>query len=373
MHKSLPFSWKFSQVGGASSEEERLRVANRQHFQCLEEKYRSSRPLHFRPLRPQSKFFRDWGDALVVGKKIAEGGQAEIFEATLQWKYGKEKCVLKVFKSGYSLADLERQWSSTPGNNSQLAAHEWKFCFMRHGTLLKDGRFAFVMDRYWGDLRKLIDLHMKNNHRQGPPFQFPIRIMLQIAQGMKQLHQEGILHRDLKASNVLLGCAKKSACDWKMVKGIRTFCNEDFQCCIADFESSVGVQGTAFWRAPEVLRALRNGDSNPDIWTKKVDVYSYAMTCYEVLTGCLPLGHLAKHDYDAVIIRSERPLLPDFVDDHIQDLLRRCWHPEPSLRPTFEHIVKKLEWCPGFWRPQPKRKPCEGRPIQELDSGSKHR
>lgn len=67
------------------------------------------------------------------------------------------------------------------------------------------------------------------------------------------------------------------------------------------------------------------------------------MTCYEVLTGCLPLESLARNDYDGVTIRSERPKLPNYIDDRIQNLLRRCWHSKPSMRPTFEQIVEELE------------------------------
>jgi serine/threonine protein kinase len=68
------------------------------------------------------------------------------------------------------------------------------------------------------------------------------------------------------------------------------------------------VQGTGFWRAPEVLAELQKiqaSDRNVEIWTEKVDVYSYAMTCYEVLTGHVPFFEYVKR-----VIDGERPHLP---------------------------------------------------------------
>lgn len=329
-------------VGRQISPEEINFIDNHRHFELLLRKCRmsrSSRRFHTRWARflPKHEFFRDYGDSLKIGQKIGEGGQAEIYEATLD---GTENCVVKMFKQDYSIADLQRQWTFTPhgdslsGKNSSWKLFRNKCCFIKGGTLLKNNRFAFVMKRYWGDLRKHID--EQSTH---PPFQYPLPIMLEIALGMKELHKSDILHRDLKASNILIGSSDNSM-ELTDKKGLYRF-----HCYIADFESSNDCQGTGYWRAPEVLLAVRKRGSNQEIWTKKVDVYSYAMTCYEILTGGLPLKKLTRNerDADAVIAGDERPDLPDYVDYRVKDLLRRCWHSDPIERPTFVQIVRELE------------------------------
>ena len=108
----------------------------------------------------------------MVGEKIAEGAQAEIYAGTLFDCY---ECVVKVFKQGYTLRDLQQQWPQEimksfsnktlkkiralsvdsdyiDKNNKDYSKLE---C-VHGGTVLKDerlkNRFTFVMKRQWDDL-----------------------------------------------------------------------------------------------------------------------------------------------------------------------------------------------------------------------------
>ena len=283
--------------------------------------------------------FNDAGERVELGRVIAEGGQAQIYEARLSFR-DEYWLVAKVFKAeGFSLAELRRHWprsTKTPLHPrgfrefelGAVAFDEIIRCCSKvyWGTFLKDGRFAFLMERCWGDLRALIDLRLKRRNSHGPPFRHrtTVRLMLTIAQGMKELHDRGILHRDLKAANILIG-------------------KEGFSARVADFESSMLVQGTGFWRAPEVLQELQKeaSDRNVEIWTEKVDVYSYAMTCYEVLTGEIPFPHYFKSDWQKVI-DGERPHLPKYVNPKLGQLVKRCWDKEPSNRPDFQEVRQIL-------------------------------
>ncbi len=150
------------------------------------------------------------------------------------------------------------------------------------------------------------------------------------------------MHQDLKAANVLIDNS------FRLLHGnIFDAHKKNFACRVADFECSVGVKGTGFWRAPEILLALRRNEKLQlplplDTFTKVADVNSYAMTCYEVLTGRKPFEGHPQSDYSWVL-DGNRPKLPNYIDPSTQALLAQCWHDDPSQRPTFESREKQLE------------------------------
>ncbi|KAG0624607.1 hypothetical protein M758_3G260400 [Ceratodon purpureus] len=287
-----------------------------------------------------------------VGRKIGEGAQAEIFEVNpnqdcpdchnkglICRNFGipRHKYILKVFKEGYRVRDLQRLWPKQVATGYSTLYT----CPVRCGYLLPNGRFAFLMPRYWGDLRKLLDRRMQQRlDCTHPPCSDweATRSMLYIAKGMRDLHISNIVHGDLKASNVLVEMIERSKSEMEKIR------NKDvdtFYCRVADFESSKGVLGTGFWRAPEILIGVKNRCVTPDLFTKASDVYSYAMTCYEIWTGCFPFENLKTNEYD-VVLGGERPILPSGMKPWIREMLERCWHADPSKRPTFQEICDTI-------------------------------
>ncbi|KAG0613405.1 hypothetical protein M758_6G100400, partial [Ceratodon purpureus] len=280
---------------------------------------------------------------LSVGEKIAEGGQAEIYEAHIKWgnKVFRKRCeeegavfVLKVFKSGVSLRHLQSKWPEGLLKYRAVIAEREKLhipqplqygCDVQCVTVLRDGRFAFVMRREDEDLRSLIDRKRRFQWRHGPfRDEIAIGMMCKIARGMDWLHGCDIVHRDFKVSNVL----------------VRKF-GDDWMCIIADYECSIGVIGTGFWRAPEILQACKDGvvHQKPEIFSKAAHVYSYGMTCYEILTRKFPFKNHPLNDYDLILAQGRRPELPKYVDDWTQELLGRCWEKDPAARPSFQEIM----------------------------------
>ena len=306
----------WSEVAGATSDED-------------DEKGELDQEVFARLQKTWGRFFIRWGDIIEVGEKIAEGGQAEIFKLG---KYG----VVKVMKEGFRLRDLEKQWPLGMLQNQTIGAYlNGNSCAIYGATLLKNGRFAFWMNKYWGDLRKLIDMRMQLNHNQCPPFTSKDveYIVKSIASGMERLHADKIVHRDLKASNVLISFNGDKVDPEQL----------NFEYVhVADFECSVGVVGTGYWRAPEILQAVQQCDIKPKLFTEKSDVYAFGMTCYEVLTGCIPFEELGGRCYN-IVFEGRRPLLLEFIDPLWKKLLNRCWHGNPLQRPSFKQIRRYLK------------------------------
>ena len=152
---------------------------------------------------------------LEIGKKIAEGTQAQSFEGFGTRGEGtkaeRQTYVLKVFKKGFYLKDLEKQWlwGLNFGRQWPLGILHDDFpavCPALGVNVLKDDKLGIVYPRLWGDLRTLIDQRMMTNMNKISPFDLAtaVRISLQIAEGMDWLHRCDIIHKDLKASTILI-------------------------------------------------------------------------------------------------------------------------------------------------------------------------
>ncbi|KAI5515054.1 protein kinase protein [Trichomonas vaginalis G3] len=145
-------------------------------------------------------------------------------------------------------------------------------------------------------------------------------IALCLAYGMKYLHSLGIIHRDLKSMNILLDDnLLPKLCDF----GVARFLSSD--------EPMTRSAGTPNWMAPELHN---DADYGPE-----VDVYSYGMILYELLTDEIPWKNL---DPISVLrkvgVEKQRPRLPQRTDPFLKNLIESCWAEDPKDRPQFKEI-----------------------------------
>jgi len=141
--------------------------------------------------------------------------------------------------------------------------------------------------------------------------------------GMEYLHQQGVLHRDLKTLNLLLDDAGNvKVCDF----GISRFQANTMTC---------GV-GSIQYMAPEVFVSGH--------YTEKADVYSFAIILWELITREAPHGEEALPFMVMSDVRSGKRLpVPSFTPPAFADLLTQCWHHDPNSRPHFSIILSQLE------------------------------
>ncbi|KAG0554503.1 hypothetical protein KC19_12G096000 [Ceratodon purpureus] len=170
---------------GISKEEEAaIKLENEELFKTL--KMHPEWGHFFRTFGDHSEVWESWG-SLEVGEKFAEGAQAELFHAHVQWsdpemnqedeEMGYE-WVVKVFKKGTLLRHLQQQlpkgllqYKTKDFENLKLGKPFGNryHCEVDCATLLEDGRFAFLMRKEDEDLRTLIDRKMKkSDHGRGP-------------------------------------------------------------------------------------------------------------------------------------------------------------------------------------------------------------
>ncbi len=94
------------------------------------------------------------------------------------------------------------------------------------------------------------------------------------------------------------------------------------------------------WLAPEIIR------KQP--YTEKVDVYSFAMICYELITRQTPFSDIAfLFKVEKKLMAGIRPPLPTAtkalgVPAEFLELIRDCWAQDPLKRPSFPLVVQRL-------------------------------
>ncbi|CAA6666739.1 unnamed protein product [Spirodela intermedia] len=163
-------------------------------------------------------------------------------------------------------------------------------------------------------------------HKQRGVFKLPalLRVAIDISKGMNYMHQNNIIHRDLKTANLLID-------EHEVVKVA------DFG--VARVKSQSGVMtaetGTYRWMAPEVI------EHKP--YDHKADVFSFAIVLWELLTGKVPYEYLTPLQAAVgVVQKGLRPTIPKSTHPKLKELLERCWQQDPSERPDFSEILENL-------------------------------
>ncbi len=294
---------------------------------------------------------------LLLLRLLAEGGQAHVYFARCE-KFSTPVVVKRLKHGNVDLFRLQRRMERVTKTRKQ---NNSAICRVFGVGIDYVGNAWVVMERMAGDLRTLIDRRMSYLEDGQMPFDYnnTITMMMHIAQGMEDLHRCDLIHGDLKASNILVTPVIMDPKGEEVDGSQQASESMYFYLKIGDFESSDGVVGTRFWRAPEVLQALKNG-ANP-ILSPVADVYSYGMLCYELLTGRIPFEKCAQSDYD-VVLSGRRPELPAYVNLTMKELLHACWHTEPRERSGWASIIKTLKeelmlHPPGSQQPKRRAQP----------------
>ncbi|KAF8071537.1 armadillo-type protein [Lyophyllum atratum] len=185
-----------------------------------------------------------------------------------------------------------------------------------------------------------INMYLKNN-----PSADRNLLALDIAHGLLYLHENEIIHGDLKGPNILVDQLGRA--------------------CLADFglssvsdanilawtsHSSAGSKGGSLrWQAPELFD-LENDEIVQN--TTASDVYAWSCVCYEIFTGNVPFSHVKLDPTVMLLIKTgvqpTRPLdsSPCWgmwgLTIDIWQLMQDCWHASPNNRPTVDLIIAGL-------------------------------
>ncbi|CAH2274383.1 leucine-rich repeat serine threonine- kinase 1 [Pelobates cultripes] len=173
-------------------------------------------------------------------------------------------------------------------------------------------------------------------NRQVPPTFMPLghmltqRVCYQIASGLSYLHKKNIIFCDLKSDNILV---------WSLdVRAVVNIKLSDYGISRLSFhEGALGVEGTPGYQAPEIRPRV--------VYDEKVDMFSYGMVLYELLSGQRPSLGQHQLQISKKLSKGIRPVLgrPEEVQfSRLQELMIECWDTKPEKRPLAASVVRRM-------------------------------
>ena len=162
-------------------------------------------------------------------------------------------------------------------------------------------------------------------------------LMYDAAKGIYGMHLKQQCHHDIKPGNMLIDDRfNVKICDLDSVKDLNA--PKD---TLKSTKSSIGAH-TKNYAAPEYLK--------PGVTTYnfKCDIFSFAMSMYEVGTGKTPFDGMTQDQISIELMsKDSRPIIPDnmydLVDDKYIKLMRKAWSTDPKQRPNMKEIVQQLQ------------------------------
>jgi len=251
---------------------------------------------------------------LKFGKQVASGTYGDLYKGT----YGNQEVAIKILKADQINSDTRKEFAQEVFILRKVR-HKNVVQFI--GACTKSPSLCIVTEFMSGG--SVYDYL----HKRKGSFKLPslLRVAIDISKGMDYLHQNNIIHRDLKAANLLMD-------EHEVVKVA------DFG--VARVKAQSGVMtaetGTYRWMAPEVIEHKS--------YDHKADIFSFGIVMWELLTGKIPYDYLTPLQAAVGVVQQGlRPTIPKNAHPKLAELLQKCWQQDPTSRPDFPVITETLQ------------------------------
>jgi serine/threonine protein kinase len=226
-------------------------------------------------------------------RRVGSGGMGIVYTAT-EIRGGSPNCVaLKMLKPELRANDRAVVYFKKEAAHMQRLSHP-NILPILHYEELPHAHFLVMRFIKEGSLADLI--------RRRPSLQPILSILKQVASALKYAHFHGIIHRDVKPTNILVdGEGTAYLTDFGLARSLH---NDP---CLRVGEK--GIEGTPHYQSP----GLANGEHEDT----RADIYSFGAVLYEILTGQPPYSHCSEDDILAVIREHPpKPILALNPDAH---------------------------------------------------------
>ncbi|KAF9928643.1 hypothetical protein BGZ67_006860 [Mortierella alpina] len=234
--------------------------------------------------------------------------------------------VLNLDTDEEDVSDIQREIRTL----SQLKNCDSQNITRYHGSFLNGTKLWIVMDyAAGGSIRSLLQALVRIDEK------CIAVIAREVLQALGYLHKHGIIHRDIKAANILLtDKGRVQLCDFGVAG----------QVTMNSLKRNSFV-GTPYWMAPEVIKEGQTYDCKADIW-------SFGITVYEIATGNPPFANENPVRAVTLIPMSRPAQLEGDWSPTMKEFVALCLHEEPNERPSADDLLK-TKWIKNTSKSSP--------------------
>ncbi|XP_070496269.1 dual specificity protein kinase TTK [Chironomus tepperi] len=269
-----------------------------------------------------------------IDKKIGSGGSSSVYLAKGR-KSGKE-CAIKLVDLDGDPSVVEGYLNETKllaklqGNINVVALYD--YCHIPEKNIL-----YMVMEKGDSDLHKILQRYTTHI-----PLYALTNYWYQMLQAVNYIHQNGVIHSDLKPANFLMINGRLKLIDFGIASNIAIDSTS-----IIKFSQA----GTFNYISPEALIDTSSGDSpsthhQPRIrLSTKSDVWSLGCILYLLLYKKTPFSHIKVIHQKMMTLTNpktviEYPELPNFYPPIFTEMLKKCLVYNPKERSSVADLLK---------------------------------
>ena len=250
-----------------------------------------------------------------ITAKIGEGGMGVVYRAYDEVLH--RDVAVKVVKKDARLDASAGQNLLHEARASSSLAHP-NICTI-YDVGETDGDLYIVMELVEGKSLQTL------TSASGLPVESILRYGIQIASALSRAHDRGIIHRDLKGSNIVAtpdGLVK--VLDFGLAKRVGAGVLDAPTMTFSTLQGASSVSGTLPYMAPEILRG-EPADARSDLW-------ALGVVLYELASGRLPFEGGTGFEISSAILREIPKQLGPPVPPGLWAIIQRCLAKEPAQR-----------------------------------------
>ena len=203
------------------------------------------------------------------------------------------------------------------------------------GNVVTTADFFRVKSRYYLTTEKIDAASISVEEIAGMSMEKRGIIAKVLVDSVRRLHENGIVHGDLKPTNILIKHTKGGFYTAKLIDFDNSFFEHEAP------KTGEEINGDMVYFAPEAILHINGEDVKI---TRKIDVFAIGVLFHQYFAGSLPKFDTTKNSYiSGAVLNGDEIILAGKLPDDLQALIRKMLAKDPDDRPCLSQVFTQLD------------------------------